>query len=57
MSLFLFNDVPAESIEVLFDCRSQPWLKQVDVGDFIGIKNMRDVTANFLLMKKNHALK
>ena len=47
MSLTLFNAVPVGAIEVLFDYSKQPWPKQVDVGNFIGIKNMRDVTAKF----------
>ena len=45
--MVLFNAVPAGAIETLFDCNNQPWFKQVDVGDFIGILNMSDTTSKF----------
>ena len=37
--------VPAGSIEMLFDGDNQPWLKQVDIGDLIGISNMSEATS------------
>ena len=45
MSLALFNAVPAGSIEILYDERNQPWFKQVHIGEYISIVNMRDATS------------
>ena len=52
MSMVLFNAVPAGAIETLYDEQKQPWFKQVDVGDFVGIVNMRDATCNLSLQDK-----
>ena len=45
MSLALFNAVPAGAIEILYDEQNQPWFKQVHVGEYISIANMRDATS------------
>ena len=45
--MVLFNAVPAGAIETLYDEQKQPWFKQVDVGNFIGILNMSDTTSKF----------
>ena len=50
--MVLFNAVPAGAIETLYDEQKQPWFKQVDVGDFVGIVNMRDATCNLSLQDK-----
>ena len=52
MSIALFNAVPTGAIETLYDDQKQPWFKQVDVGDFVGIVNMRDATCNLSLQDK-----
>ena len=41
----LFNAVPAGAIEILYDEQNQPWFKQVHVGEYISIANMRDATS------------
>ena len=51
MSMVLFNAVNSK-IETLYDEQKQPWFKQVDVGDFVGIVNMRDATCNLSLQDK-----
>ena len=45
MSLALFNAIPAGAIEILYDEQNQPWFKQVHVGEYISIANMRDATS------------
>ena len=45
MSIALFNVIPTGAIEILFDTRNQPWFKQVHVGEYIAIANMRDATS------------
>ena len=52
MSLALFNAVPAGSIEILYDEQNQPWFKQVHVGEYISIANMRDATSKIDLEDK-----
>ena len=53
-SLSLFNSIPTDAIETLFDSNNQPWFKQVDVGDYIGFGNIRQVTSNLPVEDKKH---
>ena len=49
--LDLFNAVPAESIETLFDKQNQPWFKRADLGRFLGVV---DIKRNFVGVMKTH---
>ena len=52
--LSLFNAVPAGAIEILYDEQNQPWFKQVNVGEFIGIANMSEATSKFGVENKKN---
>ena len=39
------STIPAGAIEILYDEQNQPWFKQVHVGEYISIANMRDATS------------
>ena len=52
MSFELFHKVPAETIETLFDEQNQPLFKRADLGNYLGIRNIRD---NFKELSSHHA--
>ena len=46
-----FNNLSSK-IEILYDDQNQPWFKQVHVGEYISIANMRDATSKIDLEDK-----
>ena len=40
--IVLFHDIPAGEIEAFFDEQDQPLLKRTEIGQYWGIKNMKD---------------
>ena len=41
MSLELFHEVPAGATETTFDEQNQPLFKRADLGEYLGIENIR----------------
>ena len=41
MSLELFHEVPAGAIETLFDEQNHPLFKRADLGNYLGIEDIK----------------
>ena len=48
----MFHKVPEGAIETLFDEQNQPLFKRVDLGKYLGIKNIKN---NFREFSSHHA--
>ena len=57
MSVSLVDAVPAGAIEVMFDEQNQPCFKRADLGQFLGLADIRHMFKNIATKKRYELLK
>ena len=48
MSLELFQKLPTEAIETLFNEQNQPLFKRANLGKYLGIEDIKTISKTFL---------